>query len=226
MEKRIGPMQMLVSIVERGKGMELIERLGQFHVVCHELTWGTGTLSSHLLDTLGFETAERDIVISLAPRDTVRRVMGYLKDDDRSKLGMRGIACSVPITGMNAILAAGLSAADIDEDGKETTGMEQTNRHSLILVVVNRGFTDEVMNTARAAGAKGGTVIRARWIGAQTVEQIAGITLQAEKEVLAIVAPDGERNAIMEGVNREHGLGSPAQASVISLPADAMARLD
>ena len=37
--------------------------------------------------------------------------------------------------------------------------------NSLILVMVNQGNTDEVMNTARAAGARGGTIIRSRFMG-------------------------------------------------------------
>ena len=104
--------------------------------------------------------------------------------------------------------------------------MEQGNHHSLILVAVNQGYTDAVMDTARAAGARGGTVIRARWTGAETVEKFAGITLQAEKEILAIVTPNKDRETIMTRINQEHGLKSESQAAVISLPIAHMTRLD
>ena len=43
--------------------------------------------------------------------------------------------------------------------------MEREDNGSLILVMVNQGYTDEVMNTARAAGARGGTIIRSRFAG-------------------------------------------------------------
>ena len=82
------------------------------------------------------------------------------------------------------------------------------------------------MDTARSAGARGGTVIRARWAEAGEIQKIAGITLQAEKEVLAIVAVDEDRNAIMEAIDRHHGVQTPDQAMVISLPVDQTARLD
>lgn len=101
-----------------------------------------------------------------------------------------------------------------------------TAHHSLILVVVNQGYTDAVMDTARTVGARGGTVIRARWTGAGEVEKFVGITLQAEKEVLAIVAPARERNIIMEEIDRVHGLRTSAQGMVISLPIEQTARLD
>ena len=35
-------------------------------------------------------------------------------------------------------------------------------KHDLILTIVNRGFADEVMSAAKAAGAFGGTVVNAR----------------------------------------------------------------
>lgn len=104
--------------------------------------------------------------------------------------------------------------------------MELDHQHSLILVAVNQGYTDAVMDTARASGARGGTVIRARWTGAETIEKFAGITLQAETEILAIVTPQKDRNAIMSEINRLHGMKSAPQAVVISLPFAHMAQLD
>ncbi|MGN0985240.1 MAG: hypothetical protein ACI4OU_01995 [Candidatus Enterenecus sp.] len=220
------PMQLLVSIVERGKGTSLIKYYQTFRVIYHNQAVGRGTAASHLLDTLGFGTAERDILLSAAPRDTIRQLMRQLKDDDRSKLGAPGIAFSLNISGMTAALAVGLSRVEKLDPERGEQIMEQGNHHSLILVAVNQGYTDAVMDTARAAGARGGTVIRARWTGAGEVEKFVGITLQSEKEVLAIVAANQIRNAIMEEINQAHGLDTPAQAVVISLPIDHTARLD
>lgn len=226
MQQAVSPMQLVVSIVERGKGMALIRQYRQFKIIQHFQSAGQGTAASHLLDTLGFGTTERDIILSIAPRDTVRQLMYYLKDDDRPKLDAQGIAFSLPLTGMNAILAVGLSRVEAMEPERGDMIMERSNQHSLILAVVNQGYTDAVMATARAAGARGGTVIRSRWVGAGEIEKFVGITLQAEKEVLAIVASPRERDKIMEEINRVHGLKSSPQAVVISLPIDHTARLD
>ena len=226
--QQVSPMQLLVSIVERGKGLHLIEHYKSFKLLHHNQAAGRGTASSHLLDALGFGTSERDIVLTFGPRDTVRQLMDHLRDEDRSKLDARGIAFSLNISGMNAIMAVCLSRLEELEPERGETSMEHnvTAHHSLILVVVNQGYTDAVMDTARTVGARGGTVIRARWTGAGEVEKFVGITLQAEKEVLAIVAVDEDRNAIMEAIDRHHGVQTPDQAMVISLPVDQTARLD
>lgn len=226
MQASVSPMQLLVSIVERGKGMEVSKIYKTFHVTQHLQSAGRGTASSHLLDTLGFGTAERDILLSIAPKDTLRQLMYYLKDEDRPELEAKGIAFTMDVSGLGTILAVTLSRIEAMDAERGEMIMEQDNRHHLILVAVNQGYTDAVMDTARAAGARGGTVVRARWVGAGEIEQFIGITLQAEKEILAIVATGKERSRIMEEINRIHGLKSSAQAVVISLPIDHTARLD
>lgn len=226
MQKAVDPMQMLVSIVERGKGMNLSKVYKSFKITQHMQSAGRGTAASHLLDTLGFGTTERDVLFSIAPKDTVRQLMYYLKDEDRPNLDAKGIAFSLDLSGLGAILAITLSRMEEMEPERGEMIMEQENRHHLILVAVNQGYTDAIMDTARAAGARGGTVIRARWVGAGEIEKFIGITLQAEKEILAIVATSKERGKIMEEINRIHGLKSSPQAVVISLPIDHTARLD
>ena len=219
------PMQLLVSIVERGKGSLLIDHYRACRLLYHCRAAGRGSVASHLMDTLGFGTTERDVVLTLGTRDAVRGLLRQLKDEDRSKLNAQGIAFSLNLSGMSAILAVGLSRLEPASE-KEEGPMEKRDGHSLILVSVNQGYTDEVMHTARAAGARGGTVIRARFTGSEEMERFMGITLQTEKEVLAIVTPDRTRNAILEEIDRLHGLRTDAQASVISLPIEYTARLD
>ena len=102
--------------------------------------------------------------------------------------------------------------------------MEKKN--SLILVTVNQGFTDEVMDTARKAGARGGTIIRARWAGDESFAQSRGITtLQAEKEMIFIVVPKELRNGVMEAVNTHHGLQSGAGAMVSAVAIEQLVHL-
>ncbi|MBR4284233.1 MAG: P-II family nitrogen regulator, partial [Anaerotignum sp.] len=82
--------------------------------------------------------------------------------------------------------------------------MEDGMENSMILVTVNQGFTEEVMETARKAGARGGTIIHARWAGSESTEEFYGITVQQEKEIIAIISPADKRNGIMEDINSNH----------------------
>lgn len=224
--KQISPMQAMLTIVERGKGIEWIRKYEEYKIIHHVQIAGHGTAASQLLDTLGFGTPERDIIMSFGPKDTCNQIMYYLKDEDRPSLGAPGIAATMNLSGMTALWAAGLSQLEELEPERGEVLMEQGNHHSLIIVTVNQGYTDAVMDTARAAGARGGTVVRARWAGTGASQKFAGISIQTEKEVLYIVAANRDREKIMCEINRLHGLKSAAQAMVISVPIEQMARLD
>ncbi len=66
--------------------------------------------------------------------------------------------------------------------------MDNQRQFDLILTIVNRGFADQVVDAARAAGAHGGTVFYARGTGVHEMEKFFAISIQPEKEVVSIMS--------------------------------------
>ena len=54
--------------------------------------------------------------------------------------------------------------------------MSSENKHTLILISVNQCYTETVLKTARSLGARGGTILRARWSGVKALETYHGTT--------------------------------------------------
>ncbi len=222
------PMKLIVTIIERGHGA----RMRQFYLSeayqlrCIWQSIGQGTASSELLNILGIGTPEKDVLFTLATGPSARSLFQNIHSGLQANTHAKGILFSIPLNAVNGLAAAALEhleTLEIETIGEKT--MDSQTRHSLILVVLNQGYTDTVMATARAAGAKGGTVLRTRWAGDDEVHNIMGITVQTERELLAIVTPYKERAAIMEAINTAHGLKAKAQALVCSLPVEDIARL-
>lgn len=214
--------KLVVTIAERGRGKALAKFYAQQGVFCSYQCMGRGTASSDLLDVLGVGTTEKDILICIAARQNTEKLFARLDGDMQGETYGNGIVFDMPVTGLNSLIATVLLS------GQERTGgmeMNQKTDHSLILITVNQGHTDAVMDTAREAGARGGTVIRARWAGPEDTSQFYGISVQSEKEIIAIVASGDRRNAIMEMVNKKHGLKTEAGAVVCSVGIDHSVRL-
>jgi len=76
------------------------------------------------------------------------------------------------------------------------------------------------MNTAREAGASGGTVLNARGQAHDGTVKFLGISVQEEKEIILILATREKKVAIMRAVSEAHGLNSKAQGIIYSLPVD------
>ena len=75
-----------------------------------------------------------------------------------------GIAVSIPLSGIQGWLYKVLGSGSLDssepEIEKEVKKMSETITHAMILVSINQGYSDDVMYTARAAGATGGTILK------------------------------------------------------------------
>ena len=95
-----------------------------------------------------------------------------------------------------------------------------TITNDLIVCIVNQGYSDELMNTAREAGASGGTVINARGQAHEGAVKFFGITVQDEKELILILSSREKKVSIMRAVSETHGLNSNAAGIVFSLPVD------
>ncbi len=92
--------------------------------------------------------------------------------------------------------------------------------HELIVCIVNRGFSDEVMDAAREAGAGGGTVLNARGTANQDAEKAFRIKVQPEKEMVMILVPTEVKDGILHALYKAVGLNTPGQGIAFSLPVD------
>ena len=93
-------------------------------------------------------------------------------------------------------------------------------KNSLIIATVNHGYSEELMNVARAYGARGGTVIHSRAIGDEKAVSLWGVSLHEEKELVMIIADENSRQRIMQAVSEKCGMNSKAKGIVFSMPID------
>ena len=91
--------------------------------------------------------------------------------------------------------------------------------YALILVNVETGYSDAVVNAARAVGARGGTVLHGRRI-AQNAMQDLGLDGQEEQDSVMIVVPAEKKSVVMQAITASCGLNTPAHGVVVSLPVD------
>lgn len=96
--------------------------------------------------------------------------------------------------------------------------MDQQREYDLIMTIVNRGFADQVVDAARAAGAHGGTVFYARGTGIHEVEKFFAIAIQPEKEVVLNIVRHEDTQAIMHSIVASAGLKTEGKGLSFALP--------
>lgn len=94
------------------------------------------------------------------------------------------------------------------------------SKYEMILCIVNAGFSETVMDSAKEVGARGGTVIHARGTANKSAEQLFHITIQPDKEIVMILVPAEIKDDVLHAVYRSAGLKSDGQGIAFSLPVD------
>lgn len=211
---------LMIVITDRSRGGEFAAWFQAQGATLVLSALGQGTAATEVLDYLGLEATEKAVLLLAAPRSArlVRKAARELWLD----VPGRGILMAVPISSVG-----GARARDylLSWQAEEDDDMDRDITHELIVVIANRGHTDQVMDAARSAGAAGGTTIHAKGTGAELARKFFGVSLAAEKELVFILAREADRKPIMKAVMTQAGMQTKAQAVVFSLPVTDLAGL-
>ena len=85
-------------------------------------------------------------------------------------------------------------------------------RFKVILALVNDDYQDEVIKSAKEAGATGVTILNARGEGIHKHKSFFGLTMEVQKDMLLFLVEDFNSNEIMDAIYKagqlsEHGNG-------------------
>lgn len=90
--------------------------------------------------------------------------------------------------------------------------------YEAIFAIVNSGYAEDVMEVARKAGARGGTIINARGVVNETAASFFGITMHSEKEIVMTVVSRDLKDSILNAIYKEMGMDKKARGIAFSLP--------
>lgn len=192
-----------------------------------------GTAPNEMIDILGLGSPDKSILLSMLPKAFADGMLKKLKRELKLGTVNSGIAFTLPLTGVNQLIlrimeqleeGSGQLSEKLSER-KEDTAMADT-KYALIAVIVNQGYSEELMDVARKAGAGGGTVVHSRRIGNNEVAGFWGLSVQEEREMLFIVVKKENKLQIMQAIGEQYGIRSEAKGMILSLPIDTVLGID
>lgn len=217
MNKRI---MMLLSIVERDKGAKLIKELKNINIQVNFQTVGFGTAPTEMMDIFGLGTKDKDIIISLGAECNVKDMMANFGTAFESHSKYGGLMIVLDLAAASRILTEILNFDSDKNTDKGNGTMKNEHHNNLVIISVNEGYSEDVMHIARKAGATGGTVIKGRLADIDQFSVLGNTEVDDEREMLCILAPLKTSKQIMEEVNKEFGLTSPANGIVFAIPTE------
>ena len=100
------------------------------------------------------------------------------------------------------------------------------HKANLIIVVINKGYSDLAMDAARKCGATGGTVLTARGTGNDEIEKFFGVPIHPEKEMVLIVVNPSITDKVLEAIYTDAGIETKGQGIVFTVPVDNLIGFD
>jgi nitrogen regulatory protein PII len=98
--------------------------------------------------------------------------------------------------------------------------MAEEIKFQLVVCIVNAGFSQNVVEAARKAGARGGTIIRGRGSANPEAEEFFGVTIQPDKEIVLSLVPEEIKDAVLRAIYQDIGLSKEGQGIAFSIPVD------
>lgn len=90
--------------------------------------------------------------------------------------------------------------------------------HEVILCIVNAGFADAVMESAKKAGATGGTIVHARGTANPEAEKFFNVAISSDKEMVMILVDKNIKKDVLNALYDDVGLNTEGKGIAFSLP--------
>ena len=213
---------LMFTICSRRRLKEFLNFYKENKIKIGNISYGKGTAAFEMLNYLGLEEDEKTIHTTVITDNSWSKLKKGLEKEIRIDVPGVGICFTVPLSsfGGKRELCYLLDGQEFNKGEEET--MEKT-KYELIVAISNYGYNTQVINAAKLAGARGGTLLHGKGIGLKEAQRFLGVSLVSEKEIILIVTSREDKNKIMSSIMENVGLKSEAGTVCFSLPVDDVA---
>ncbi|MGB7294300.1 MAG: P-II family nitrogen regulator [Candidatus Aminicenantales bacterium] len=81
--------------------------------------------------------------------------------------------------------------------------------YDLIVTIVNRGHSENIISASREAGAEGGTIVFGRGTGIHERKSLLGIPIEPEKEIVLTAVPRSKTQKVLGAIIQAGELDKP-----------------
>lgn len=221
--KKIHP-RLLLAVTQAQTEKKLKKALDFLHIPVFYQCRGEGTAPSEIMDILGMGGSTRLITLCFVPQFRVAETFRQLEEHLSIRRKGGGIVITTPLVGMQSHLLSMLNDEAKEQVKKRVEGVEENvkemSKYTVLWISVAGGYGDDVVEAAREAGARGGTMMKGKRCGTEYAMQCLGISMQDQQDFVMIVVPKEKKTAVMTAISEKCGLRTEAHGVVVALPVE------
>ena len=172
---------------------------------------GRGTISSPVLNFFAINEERKEIISMVIENELASEAIQGIGREMHFEKPHHGIAFSYPVCEFIG--------------SKNIIGNEQCNggencMYNVIFVIVEKGRAEEVIEAAKKAGSRGGTIINARGAGVHEVQKFFSMEIEPEKEEVFIITKSENKDNIVNSIREYIKIDEPGNGLLYVLDAN------
>ena len=208
---------LMITVTGRAGLPDFIRLFRDKGLETHFISLGHGTAGKRYMRLLALNETEKTVCMTVVTGRKwleVKKALTVRLRIDTPGVGVAFVSPLSAVGGKRELMF--LTDGQGFEKGAERTlkGTEQ----ELLVVISNQGYSEQIMDAARKADVRGGTVIHARGTGQEKAERFMGISLASEKDVILIVTPSEKKEEMIRHIIHDAGPSTSAGAIAFALP--------
>ena len=90
-------------------------------------------------------------------------------------------------------------------------------QYDLIVTIVNKGYSMDVIVASKEAGAEGGTILHGRGSGVHDTAKLFGIRIEPEKEVVLTLINNTKTQQVVDSISEKVNINKPGKGIIFVL---------
>lgn len=90
-------------------------------------------------------------------------------------------------------------------------------QYDLIVTIVNKGYSTDVIDASKEAGAEGGTILHGRGSGIHDTAKLFGIRIEPEKEVVLTLINNTKTQTVVDSISEKVNINKPGKGIIFVL---------
>jgi nitrogen regulatory protein PII len=220
--RKLEQIDFFLAVVPDGQGVAIVQKLIATDAAVCFLTHGKGTATSDFYEVMGLGENHKQVVMSLIRETKWPLLRESLRERFTVSDYTKGIGFIIRIDSLCGVSVYKMLTDDRGLSKGETAMAEpiiKKDDYEVVMVIVNDGFTDLVMDAAKKAGARGGTILTARGTGNKDIEKFFGVVITPEKQIVMILVPKKIKDDVIGAIYKEVGINTKGQGIAFAMPA-------
>ena len=203
-------LELILVIVNSEVGDKIVKYSKRCGITGGTVFLGNGTVPNNKwLEFLGLNDVRKEIVLMIGTQDVVSFTLDNLNKEFKLSQPGKGIAFSMPL---QQIIGS-------NKFSKEKGNVKVENsKYNIIVTIVERGRAELVIEAAKAAGSKGGTIINARGSGVHETSKLFNMEISPEKEIVLIVSGSDVTDSIVSKISENLEIDKPGNGIIFVEP--------